>query len=388
MGTETTKTTEHVSLEEIAAACREGRPLRFADRYQIEVANEKMEAQQVMIDDPVPTGRQILEASSLLPAEDYMLLMIQQSGMLEEVNLSENIDIYNHGVEQFVAFKNDRIFYLNLNGRRFPWGADQISEKTLRKVGNVPETHTIWMERTSEADHFLVDGESIDLAEAGLEKLYSKPKSWKLNVQGVLVTSDEPTIIASDALRSAGFNPDKGWILILKVKGEPKQSIGLNDLIDLRNPGIEKLRLTPAEINNGESATDLSASFSLLDKDNDYLQAQTAEWETVIDAGRRWLLIHHYQLPSGYNNVQVTVAIEIPTSYPEAAIDMFYVYPALKLISGTSIPKTQNTQVIGGLTYQRWSRHLNGATRWNPLKDSVATFLAVVEESILREVGE
>jgi hypothetical protein len=388
MDTETTKTTEHVSLEEIAAACREGRPLRFADRYQIEVANEKMEAQQVMIDDPVPTGRQILEASSLLPAEDYMLLMIQQSGMLEEVNLSENIDIYNHGVEQFVAFKNDRIFYLNLNGRRFPWGADQISEKTLRKVGNVPETHTIWMERTSEADHFLVDGESIDLAEAGLEKLYSKPKSWKLNVQGVLVTSDEPTIIASDALRSAGFNPDKGWILILKVKGEPKHSSGLNDLIDLRNPGIEKLRLTPAEINNGESATDLSASFSLLDKDNDYLQAQTAEWETVIDAGRRWLLIHHYQLPSGYNNVQVTVAIEIPTSYPEAAIDMFYVYPALKLISGTSIPKTQNTQVIGGLTYQRWSRHLNGATRWNPLTDSVATFLAVVEESILREVGE
>ena len=28
----------------------------------------------------------------------------------------------------------------------------------------------------------------------------------------------------SDALRSAGFNPDKGWILILKVKGEPKKN--------------------------------------------------------------------------------------------------------------------------------------------------------------------
>ena len=66
MNTETTNTTEHVPLEEIAAASREGRPLRLADRYQIKVANEKMEVQQVLIADPVPTGRQILEASVTL----------------------------------------------------------------------------------------------------------------------------------------------------------------------------------------------------------------------------------------------------------------------------------------------------------------------------------
>ncbi|EAM5217766.1 hypothetical protein FD430_24505 [Salmonella enterica] len=39
-----------------------------------------------------------------------------------------------------------------------------------------------------------------------------------------------------------------------------------------------------------------------------------------------------------------------------------------------------------GNSYQRWRRHLNGTTRWNPLTDSVTTHLAVVEESLLREV--
>ncbi len=387
MSTEKIKTTEYVPLEEIAAACREGRPLRSADSYQIEVADETMQTQQVLISDPRPTGRQILEASGLAPSEDYMLLMIRQSGMLEEVNLSENTDIYHLGVEQFIAFKNDRIFYFNLNGRRFPWGADQVNEQVLRKIGDIPETHAIWIERTSEPDHVLVDNESVDLAQAGLEKLYSKPKSWKLNVQGVTVTSDNPTILASDALQSAGFNPDKGWILILKVKGEPKQSINLNDQIDLRKPGIEKLRLTPAEINNGEAAASLM-NFALLEKDRNYLDAQELKWETIMDHGRRWLIIRDYCLYKGYNHKRVDMASEIPTTYPDAAIDMFYVCPSLTLENGGLIPQTESTVNICGETYQRWSRHLNGATRWNPSTDSVITHLAVIEECLLREVGE
>ncbi|WP_205317969.1 hypothetical protein [Salmonella enterica] len=39
-----------------------------------------------------------------------------------------------------------------------------------------------------------------------------------------------------------GSLTDKGWILVLKVKG-PKQVIGMDDVIDLRKPGIEKLHL-------------------------------------------------------------------------------------------------------------------------------------------------
>jgi hypothetical protein len=380
--------TDKLQLEDISEALSEGRPLRSAERYRIIVLDENLQEQKVMIDDPVPCGRQILDAVGYVPADNHVLLMIRTAGMLEEVNLEETIDIYQQGVEQFIVFKSDRIFYFSCNGRRLPWGAQLIKEETLRVVCKIPADQDIWLESKLSVDRPLCKGEDIDLAAPGLEKLYSQPKSWKLNVQGVLITSSQPTIVASTALQKAGFNPDKGWILILKIKDQPKKNIGLNDVIDLTNPGIEKLRLTPAEINNGEGVIASKMQFSLLEKDHNYLNGLGLNWETVVDGSRRWLIIHNYILPAGYNQNTVRIASEIPPAYPDAALDMFYVYPPLLLSGGGVIAQTQISIHIYGDTFQRWSRHLNGATKWNPLVDCIASHLAVVEESLLREVGQ
>jgi hypothetical protein len=388
MSNSTDETVPPIPLEDILACLREQRPPRLANQYQIVVANEHLEKQVVCIDDPVPTGLQILEAAGYIPANNFMLLMLQGTGMLEEVNLSETVDVYQQGVEQFVVFASDRIFYFELNGRRFPWGGERISESTLRTLGDVPVEQSLWLEQLNKEDVLLGNTDKIDLSESGLERLYSKKSSWILNVHGVRITSEQPTILASEAMQLAGFNPAEGWILILKVKGEPKQSITVDDVIDLTKPGIEKLRLTPAEINNGEAAGGLRTDFALLEKDAAYLETLGAQWETLVDAKRRWLVIRGYKLPSGYNHSSVDVAIDIPATYPDAAIDMFYCNPPLALTSGGVIAQTSSTVLIGGVSYQQWSRHLNGATRWNPLTDSVITQMAVVEESLLREVGE
>lgn len=379
---------ERIERENIALSRREGRPLRPADHYLIQVLDPNWHGRLIEIDDPVPTGRQILNAVGKTPAEQHLLLLIDDKGVLEEVNLDEQVDVYQRGVEQFIAFDSDRLFYVALNGQRFPWGEANIREEILRKVGHIPEDHDIWLERRSEPDQLLEDGVGVDLEEPGLERLYSRPRNWQLNVQGVIVNSKQPTIVARDALERAGFNPDKGWILVLKVKGDPKQSIKMDDVIDLRKPGIEKLRLTPAEINNGETATASVSEFALLERDVAYLKHLGLYWETRLVGARRWLIIHEYALPSGYNHEQVHLAIEIPTAYPDAKLDMFFVHPALTLANGRSIGQTESRENILGKVYQRWSRHLNGATRWNPLTDSVITHLAVVEESLLREVGQ
>ena len=377
-----------VERENIALSRKKGRPLCPADHYLIQVLDPCGQGNLVEIDDPVPTGRQILTAAKKIPVDNHLLLLIDDKGVLDEVNLDEPVDVYHRGVEQFIAFNSDRLFYVDLNGQRFPWGQAQIRENMLRWVGGVADDQAIWLERRTEPDQFIADGESVELDEAGLEKLYTQPRSWKLNVQGVLVKSEQPTILASDALTAAGFNPDKGWILVLKVRGEPKQSIEISDVIDLRKPGIEKLRLTPAEINNGEAPAVSTFEFSLLEQDVAYLNQLGLNWETRLEGRRRWLIIHDYALPSGYNYEQVDIAIEIPTAYPDAQLDMFFVHPALTLANSGSIGQTQCRENILGSTYQRWSRHLNGVTRWNPLTDSVTTHLAVVEESLLREVGQ
>ena len=207
---------------------------------------------------------------------------------------------------------------------------------------------------------------------------------WKLNVQGVVIESRTPTIVAKDAIKKAGFDPQAPWIIVLKIAGEPRKEIDINTVIDLKHPGIEKLRLTPKQINNGEAVTPRRLDFALLPQDEDHLDRLDLFWETVIDAGRRWLILRAYPLPPGYNHAAADIAIEVPVSYPGAQLDMFYCRPHLALTSGKVIPQTQVAENIQGASFQRWSRH----RQWDSARDTLATHLALVDESLRREVEQ
>ena len=207
---------------------------------------------------------------------------------------------------------------------------------------------------------------------------------WKLNVQGVVIESPHPEITIRHAIKEAGFNPDTPWIIILKIAGEPKKEVDLSFVIDLRHKGIEKLRLTPRQINNGEMGAKRRTEFALLPQDEQHLDQLGLCWETLVDAGRRWLLIRGYPVPPGYRSISTDIAVEVPVSYPGAQLDMFYCNPALALQSGAVIPQTQHMEPVTGKPFQRWSRH----RKWDSAKDTLATHLALIDESLLREVGQ
>jgi hypothetical protein len=207
---------------------------------------------------------------------------------------------------------------------------------------------------------------------------------WKLNVQGVVIESPHPEIVVRHAIKQAGFNPDAPWIIILKIAGEPKKEVDLNFVIDLRHKGIEKLRLTPRQINNGEMGAKRRVEFALLPQDEQHLDQLGLRWETLVDAGRRWLFIRGYPVPIGYRSTSTDIAVEVPVSYPGAQLDMFYCNPALVLQSGATIPQTQHMETVTGKPFQRWSRH----RQWDAAKDTLATHLALIDASLLREVGQ
>ncbi len=338
--------------------------------------------------DAEPTGRQILEAFERFPANEYELLYLPRNGKLDAIDVDETLDLRAHGPERFFAFKTDRLLNFVVNGRRFSWGAPTISVALIRLIARVPDNEVLFLERTDKPDKELADGDTVQLSGNGLEKLVSRQRSWKLNVQGVLLTIATPFIVVKDALAQAGFDPNKGWIVILKRKGEAKLQVAPTDQIDLRLPGIEKLRLTPAQINNGEAHTAPRREFALLDKDETYLNECNFHWGAFVEGGRRWLLLNNFMLPSGYNHPMVDIAIDVPPTYPRSEIDMFHCHPHLALTSGRAIGQTSGRIEIAGLTFQQWSRHLNGQTRWNPSTDSVMTHIAVIEAALLKEVDE
>lgn len=340
-----------------------------------------------LISSSSPTGRMVLEAFNLLPADEYILVQLRDQG-IKEIPLDQELDLANTNTNKFFAFHSDRSYKFSIDDKRFSWGADSISEKLLRLIGRVSETEELVLEFKDKADEALKEGEITDLKSENVEHIYSRPRQWKLNVQGVLLTLSSHEIEVREALIQAGFDPNENWTAILKIKGQPKRPIELGDTIDLREPGIEKLRLRPNEIKNGEALNTLRRDFNLLEKDETYLERRNLAWETLIRNRKRWLILRKFSLPNGYDKDSVSIAMDIPDTYPAAAMDMFYCFPSLKLENGRSPDKTDAQIEIEGKQYQRWSRHLNGATRWNPQTDSVISHIAFIEDSFFKEVGE
>ena len=83
--------------------------------------------------------------------------------------------------------------------------------------------------------------------------------------------------------------------------------------------------------------TKLRREFKLPEEDVECLDALGFKWETVIEGGTKWLIIHGYPIPDGYNHGTADLALRIPPSYPDDQIDMVYFSPALALTSGKAI---------------------------------------------------
>ena len=125
--------------------------------------------------------------------------------------------------------------------------------------------------------------------------------------------------------------------------------------------------------------------FQLPEGDEGGIEARGLPWETIVEGGSRWLLIHNFPVPVGYNHLTASAALRIPPSYPDDQIDMVYFSPALALASGKAIGALTLT-TIDGKSYQQWSRHRTEANPWRPGLDDVGTHLLQVESWLAREL--
>lgn len=351
----------------------------------IQVADQALVFRPVAIDDATPTGAQLAAAAGFHPAQTTAVLQIAVNGEMEDIQPDQVVDLA--GVTgEFVIVATDRLYFLKVDGERFEWPCRIVSGAVVRKLGRVGPDQDLYLERPDRPGRLITDRHLVDLDEAGVETFQSRKREWKLNVQGVILDVVTPTIVVKDAIERAGFNPDAGWQIFLKVAGEPKRKVELTTVIDLRTPGIEKLRLTPNEVNNGEATIPSRRDFDLLDADEVFLDGLMLRWETVEEASRRWLVIHQYPVPQGYTVDRTTLALEIPPSYPGAQIYGFFAYPPLALAGGGGIASTQLRGVIFGVEYHGWSRN-RGSTPWNPATDNVRTQLALADAALGKEVG-
>ena len=203
--------------------------------FRVAVAKGDFDFRTLRVDDPKVTGRQLLEVAGFRPAEDHLLFQQLDTGALEERRLDEIVNLRTKGTERFIAFSGDRSFRVEIDERRFEWGASELSGLIAKQIAGADPAYTgVWLERRHEADRFIGDCDIVKLDAEGLERLRTGPL-FLLWIEGKEFRWSEPTITTEQIAELGGWNPSLGVQEIDRSAGtartlEPREVIDLKDL--------------------------------------------------------------------------------------------------------------------------------------------------------------
>lgn len=137
-----------------------------------------------IIDDPVPTARQILAAGGYAPVTEHLLFQLKNNADLIELQLDQTTDLRSLGGKRFIVFKSDRSYRFELNEKRIEWGASRISGKVLKDLSSLDaHKYDVFEDRHNETDRKIENDEFADLTSAGVERFYSLEKAHGVQVK-------------------------------------------------------------------------------------------------------------------------------------------------------------------------------------------------------------
>jgi hypothetical protein len=207
---------------------------------QIQVGGPTLDFRTVEIDDPEPTGRQIILAAGFRPAENYGVLQWLRTGDLEPLRLNETTDLRERGVERFIVAATDRAFFFELEEERQEWLVAFINGITLKRLaGKDPEAVVLLREREDEPDEEIDDDQMVDLSEGGLEKFriraIEKLVEIFVNEKPVKIERGERTgLEIKQAAISQGVQIQLDFVLSLEKRRGETQIIGDQDIVKVR----------------------------------------------------------------------------------------------------------------------------------------------------------
>ncbi|SDD62425.1 multiubiquitin domain-containing protein [Ruegeria marina] len=167
-------TTEQIEYEDLMTTLKSGRKPRDHGPYKVKVGDNNLNFIDAVIDDPKPTGRQVIEAAGFRKAEEHLVFQVLRNGELEELRLEETTDLRSGQVERFLVFSSAESFRFDIDGKRLEWGHKVISGRVLKKLAGVdPAKFAVWQVIPGKDDILVEDTDLICLADAGLEHFFT-----------------------------------------------------------------------------------------------------------------------------------------------------------------------------------------------------------------------
>ena len=134
------------------------------------------EITRATLDDPKPTGRQLLAQAGYRDPREHRVMVLQSDQQLEDIDLEETVNLSKSGKTRFILFANsDQSFNFILDTQRQPWGAKDISEPMLRALAGVTDDFRVWQEgrAPAEEDVLLGRGQIVTLGGEGVERFFT-----------------------------------------------------------------------------------------------------------------------------------------------------------------------------------------------------------------------
>lgn len=160
--------------EDVLTCVAEGRKPRQHGPYAVMIGDADLNFGRHILQDPVPTGRQIIEVAGLRKAEERLVFQMLKNGELEELRLEETVDLREAGAERFLVFSSAESFRIDIDGKRLEWGQAVISGRVLKRLAGVdPDKYAVWQEIRGEEDRPIEDNDLVRLDKAGLERFFT-----------------------------------------------------------------------------------------------------------------------------------------------------------------------------------------------------------------------
>ena len=122
---------------------------------------------------------------------------------------------------------------------------------------------------------------------------------------------------------------------------------------------------------------------SLPEVDIMFLKERGIAHGIVVESGVTCVVIPQWPLPEGLDQAEADLLIRLRPGYPDVPPDMWWFAPAVRKANGQTLPATDVTEHHLGRTWQRWSRHFNGA-QWQSGVDCLESYLALIRQDLER----
>jgi len=134
-----------------------------------------IDGRKVDFSHPEPEGGQMLAAAGCHPADDFILIWLEQHGT-SSIGLDERVDLRARHEKAFRTFRSDRIFRFTIDGGGYDWGVAVIPEPELREIAHLPEDEVFVLKRPDGKEAVLGPGDKLDLAGPDTVHLHTRKR--------------------------------------------------------------------------------------------------------------------------------------------------------------------------------------------------------------------